>query len=413
MAYEAGGRLGAERASKLSHIDVVNSPLVNSLIEEFEHPVDLESLGEINLQNIPTNEKVFSHVFAVDGSIQHIDSSQGKVLRQLAFVKTALYRLDQNKLDKLDPHAPHPLSLKALLKQSAMFHATVFPLRNIRLRSHSVYDSIREIIYESLNDPKLEDDKFSIFETLKWLAYEKWDGQPKRSPSFQCPHCQKEIEGLSYDRNKGNCIRCERKVYLSDMLGFHLEMGEDSAPGSVASSYMMIHETLFLFAGIRYLWESGQRDLFDKCLFLKDGPLNLRSQYVKLIDPIRNFLKYAFEQGTTIYLCGQEKTGMFVDHLDLISRKLNPNTYFIPDNDYIRSNVQQRKAEEQYGYRTNYGNKLFVKIGDHHQMVIMIATGEYKNSKSKNDFIGFDRIVGTLKYFLSYRHENALVETVN
>ena len=46
-------------------------------------------------------------------------------------------------------------------------------------------------------------------------------------------------------------------------------------------------------------------------------------------------------------------------------------------------------------------------------MVIMIATGEYKNSKSKNDFIGFDRIVGTLKYFLSYRHENALVETVN
>jgi len=248
MAYEAGGRLGAERASKLSHIDVVNSPLVNSLIEEFEHPVDLESLGEINLQNIPTNEKVFSHVFAVDGSIQHIDSSQGKVLRQLAFVKTALYRLDQNKLDKLDPHAPHPLSLKALLKQSAMFHATVFPLRNIRLRSHSVYDSIREIIYESLNDPKLEDDKFSIFETLKWLAYEKWDGQPKRSPSFQCPHCQKEIEGLSYDRNKGNCIRCERKVYLSDMLGFHLEMGEDSAPGSVASSYMMIHETLFLIS---------------------------------------------------------------------------------------------------------------------------------------------------------------------
>lgn len=410
MPYKAGGRLGAERASKLSHIDVVNSPLVNKLLEEFEHPIDEISLSEdLNIHNIPTEEKSFSHVFAVDGSIQHIESSYNGIVRQIAFVKTALFRLDQKKLEALDSIAPHPLAIKDLMQESAMYHATVFPLRNIKLGNNSVYDSVREIIYESFRDPKLDNGSFSIFETLKWLAYQKWDGKEKLSPSFQCPHCSNEIKGMGYDLDMDRCPFCNNEVYITDMLGFHLEMGEESAPGSVASAYMMMHETLFLFAGIRYLWESKQKDLFERCLFLKDGPLNLRSQYVKLIDPIRNFLSFAEKEGVIIYLCGQEKTGVFVDHLALIEKNMRNDTYFLPSNEYIRNNVQQRKAEEKYGYRTNYGNKVFVKIGSQHNLVLMIPTGKYKDTTSIDDFIGFNRIIGAMNKLLSYKHENALI----
>lgn len=408
MPYEGGSRLGSERASKLSHIDVVNSPLVNELLEEFEHPNDEQSFGEIETCNVPEDQISFSHIFAVDGSIQHIDSVKEGTLRQIAFVKTALFRLDQKKLNSLDLLAPHPLAIRDLMKDSALFHATVFPLRNVRLGNKSVYNSVREIIYESFKDPKLEEGGFSIFDTLKWLAYKKWEGREQLSPSFQCPYCEKEIKGLDYDLENGPCNHCGQNVYLTDMLGFHLEMGEESAPGSVASSYMMVHETLFLFSGIRYLWESDQKDLFEKCLFLKDGPLNLRSQYVKLIDPIRKFLKFAGKQGVPIYMCGQEKTGIFVDHLNLIEHKLKPDTFFIPDNLYIRDYVQQRKAEESYGFRTNYGNKIFVKIGENHTMVLAIPTGDYKDSEKPSDFIGFNRIIGTMKDILSYRHECAL-----
>jgi hypothetical protein len=407
MPYEGGNRLGAEKASKLAHIDVVNSPLVQKLIEEFEHPDSQETYGKIDPHNIPEEQETFPFVFAVDGSIQEISSKNSNVLRQLAFVKTALFRLDHNKLTQLDTIAPHPFALRDLMKNSALFHAVVFPLRNIRLGEKTVYDSVRQIIYEALHDDKLNE--ISIFETLKWLAYEKWDGKPKLSPDFQCPHCEEEVEGLPYDSDKAPCENCKKEVYLTDVLGFHLEMGTESAPGSVASAYMMIHETLLLFSGIRHFWETGQKDLFNKCLFLKDGPLNLRSQYVKLIDPIRKFIQYAENEGVIIYMCGQEKSGIFVDHLDLISNILQPNSYFLPNNDYIRDHVQQRKANEDYGYRTNYGNKVFLKIGDTHQLVVSIPTGRYKDSWKPDDLIGFNRIVGTLKDLLSYRHENALV----
>ncbi|WP_420578309.1 hypothetical protein [Ekhidna sp.] len=407
MPYEGGNRLGAEKASKLGHIDVVKSPLVQKLIEEFEHPDEDNTPGEVKDNPIPEDQRSFPFVFAVDGSIQPIDSKYGTTLRQVAFVKTALFRLDQGKLLQLDRTSPHPFALRDIMRDSALFHAVVFPLRNVRLGDKSVYDSVRQIIYEALQDEKLKE--ISVFETLKWLAYQKWDGKPKPSPDFQCPHCDEEVEGLRYDSDKGPCEKCGKEVYISDMLGFHLEMGEESAPGSVASAYMMVHETLLLFSGIRHLWESGQEDLFDKCLFLKDGPLNLRSQYVKLIDPIRNFLDFAKKEGITIYLCGQEKTGLFVEHLELIGKRIPANHYFLPDNEYIRTHVQQRKANEQYGYRTNYGNKVFLKVGENHQLVVSIPPGKYIDSDTASDLIGFDRITGTLKDLLSFRHENALV----
>lgn len=407
MPYEGGSRLGAEKASKLAHIDVVNSPFVQKLLDEFIHPKELTSSGEFEVSRIPERITPFPHIFSVDGSLQFIDSTRSGILRQLAFVKTALFRLDQGQLSKLDPISPHPFGLRDVMRDSALFHAVVFPLRNVKLSNYSVYDSVRQIIFEALKDEKLE--HISVFETLKWLSYKKWEGIPQLSPDFQCPHCNEQVEGLPYDSEKAPCDNCGQEVYLTDMLGFHLEMGEESAPGSVASAYMMIHETLLLFSGIRHFWETDQHDLFEKCLFIKDGPLNLRSQYVKLVDPIRDFLQFAHDQGVTVYMMGQEKSGIFVEHLELIQNRINSNSYFVPNNSYIRDHVQQRRADAEYGYRTNYGNKVFVKVNDHHKMVISIPTGRYTDSVGSDDLIGFDRIVGSLNELLSFRHENALV----
>ena len=39
------------------------------------------------------------------------------------------------------------------------------------------------------------------------------------------------------------------------MIGFHLEMGEDQAPESVATAYMLMHETLLLFSIVRHFWD--------------------------------------------------------------------------------------------------------------------------------------------------------------
>jgi len=191
---------------------------------------------------------------------------------------------------------------------------------------------------------------------------------------------------------------------------FHLEMAEDVAPESVAAAYMLVHETLLLFTGIRYFWERGKHAVLDNTLFLKDGPLTLRGQYSKLVIPIRHFLEWAKKKGVMVHVTGQEKTGAFVDHLEMIARNAPPKAVFPPNNEYIRREIQHRpERSEAYGSRTNYGNKLFVKLDDYHHFVLSIPTGEYKDTQSLGDFIGVGKILATLPSILSHLHECALI----
>ena len=213
--------------------------------------------------------------------------------KALAFVKTALLRVDQVALSSIDEESPHPLALRDILADSALYHATVLPLRHVVVPGMSVYDAVRETIFESIKDASLDGEPF---ETLKWIAYEKWDGKQKELPLFECPHCEKTIATLPYDAEEGNCPDCKGNLFLTDMLGFHQEMAPDSAPETVATAYMSIHETLLLFTGVRYFWER-KKDILSNCLFVKDGPLSIRAQYSKLVNPIRRFLGFSKQSG--------------------------------------------------------------------------------------------------------------------
>ena len=406
MPYKGGNRLSCETASKLGHLDVVKSELVNELIEQFENiePAGVESTA--TWEPIDNSNESLRLIFAVDGSKQTV-RSDFPPYKELSFVKTALLRLDQHALGKLDPEAPHPMALRDIMADSAMYHATVLPLKGVRVQGQSNYDAVRKIVFDSFRDPSLGSEPYK---TLKWLAYEKWSGAETDSPRFSCPHCMEECEGLPYDADEGDCDFCGGHLYLSDMIGFHLEMVEDAAQDSVSTSYMLIHETLLLFTGIRYFFERQKFGVLANSIFIKDGPLTLRSQYSKLVIPIRRFFEYTKENNIAVHVVGQEKTGAFVDHFDIIARQAPTHSVFLPSNEYIRKEVQHTpERAEPYGSRTNYGNKLFVKLDEYHHLVLSIPTGEYKNSESLGDLIGFKRIVNTLPEIISHRHECALV----
>jgi len=406
MPYQGGKRLGGERASKLGHLEVIKSDLVNELIDQFEksEPETIES--ETNWINIDFSEEPLRLIFAVDGSKQTV-SSDFPPYKELSFLKTALLRLDQHAIEKLDPMAPHPMALRDIMSDAAMYHATVLPLKGVRLKHKNNYDTVRQIIYDSLRDQSLNAEPYK---TLKWLAYQLWTGEEQQSPSFDCPHCTKEVRGLPHNSDEGQCEHCKGHLYLSDMIGFHLEMGDDAAPESVATAYMLVHETLLLFTGIRYFWEREKFGVLSNALFLKDGPLTLRGQYSKLVIPIRQFLQFAKVKGIPIYVAGQEKTGSFVNHLEIISRFAPTNSVFIPSNEYIRREVQHRPERmEPYGLRTNYGNKVFVKTDDFHHFVLSVPTGEYQDSQFIDTLIGAKRILATLPSIISHRHECALI----
>jgi hypothetical protein len=404
MPYQPGERLPGERASRLGHLDVLKSDLVKKLCGAFERG-SATAPPPACWSSLPSQGEPLPLVFGVDGSLQIIQDELPPP-RSLGFVKTALLRIDGTALAAVDKDSPHPLVLRDILADAALYHATVFPLRHVQIPGLTTYHAVRQIIFESMADASLQRQPL---ETLKWLAYEKWDGTSKQLPFFECPHCEQMCATLPYDAETGNCPTCGKDLYLTDMLGFHQEMAPDAAPDSVATAYMLVHETLLLFTGIRHYWE-GKRDVLQKCLFVKDGPLSIRAQYSKLVAPIRRFLAFAEQQGVTVCVLGQEKTGAFVDHLGVIGDGAPEKAFFLPGDKYIKAEIQHRPDRgAPYGKDTNYGAKVFVKLSNYHKMVLNVPTRGYVPDPKESDLLGFDRICATLPSILSNRHEGALL----
>ncbi len=416
MPYSGGERLPGEAASKLGHLAVVESRWVQALVKDFERSVTTD----MDVSKTPwttfdaTGAAPLSRVWAVDGSFVPVQS-QERPPREVAFVKTSLITVDKVKLDTIDKDHPHPLHLREIMAESGLFHSTVFPLKNIRTSMGSNYDTIRHIIRDSI--PADADRAF--YETLKWLAYQKWLPVPTRSPAFECPCCGVKIDnGLPPDADAAPCPHCKAEVFLTDMIGFHLDMGEDSAPDSLASSYMLVMEHLMLFTPIRLCWDHTDKQMLSETLFIKDGPLTLRSQYSKLVIPIRAFLQYAKTKGRPAHIIGQEKTGTFADHLASIVRFAPPDrrgekpSCAVLSHEYVRREVYRAPdLLNPYGMRTNWGEKLYLKIDPGTHMVLNVPTGDYDPAPTfpqEADMIGLKRILATIPSLISHKYEGAL-----
>lgn len=411
MPYQASKNLPSERASKLGHLDVLKSPLVQQLVQNFEQPDATNFPSFTGWQPFPTLDEPLDLIFAVDGSWQPVVDERPPY-KALAFIKTALMKIDQVALKGIDNETPHPFALRDLMADAALYHATAFPLRHIYTAGMTVYDAVRRAIFESVNDASLSGE---VMETLKWLAYEKWSASPRPLPPFQCPHphCATNRATLPIDAEKGSCPDCGNELFITDMLGFHLEMAEDAASDSVATAYMNIHETLLLFTGVRHFWQTA-KEVLKRCLFIKDGPLQIRAQYSKLVQPIRSFLLHAHSEGYPISIIGQEKTGIFVDHLNLIGRSAPAGHLFIPDHTYICGQIQHRPpAGAPYGRDTNYGAKIFVIPNDRSRLVLSIPVqvlmGHFIMKPDLEQVINLRKILATVPGLLSSRHENALL----
>lgn len=373
MPYSASRTLPSERASRLGHLEVLKSPLVNRICQSFEENTPPPIPPSIVWTPIETTTDPLPLVFAVDGSLQIIEQDRPPH-RAIAFVKTVLLRLDRVALSRLHPQEPHPFAVRDVLADAALYHATALPLRHVFVSGYTTYNLVRETIFQSVQDASLNGEPI---ETLKWLAYEKWTGTRRALSQFICPHCQRPVATLPYDAEQGTCPACKGQIFLTDWLGFHRDMVEDAAADIVASSYMAIHEALLLFTAIRIYWDS-QREVLRRAIFIKDGPLSFFAQFGKMVNPVRNFLAHARALGYSLAVIGQEKTGRFFDHLQLIGRSAPELSFFIPDDKYIKSEIQHRPLEgKTYGEDTNYGAKVFVRLRRDNLLVLNIATGQH------------------------------------
>jgi hypothetical protein len=395
---------------------LIESPWVKDLVAGFERERardgDPSATPWRTFQ--PSSAAPLQRVWAVDGSFVPVRSSDTPP-REVAFVKSALVLLDREQMAEIDPDFPHPLDLRDAMAESGLFHATAFPLRHVRTSLGNNYAAVRHIIHDSI---QMEQDG-AFYETLKWLAYRKWAPSATSSPDFQCPHCGQDIEeGLEADADEESCPHCGDEVFLTDMPGFHQAMGEDAAPLGVASDYMLVMEHLMLFTPVRLAWDSADPRLVGDTLFLKDGPLTLRGQYSKLVEPIRAFLQHAKTVGRPVHIVGQEKTGAFVEHLTEIARfaapqeRGQPPAVAVLSHDFVRREVQRMpERANPYGLKTNWGEKVYLKLDPATVMVLSVPTGDYcerGDFPGPDDLIALDRILATLPGLVSRRFEGGL-----
>lgn len=402
-----------EKASKLGHIKLIESDWVREILSDLSSDdLNDESLYDNSIWNEYKlgNKKPLEHIWVVDGSYVNVNENK----KEVCFVKTALMTINEEKIAKIDKQYPHPMDLKEINTDSAMFHCTVFPLKNLRGKDGNLYDTVRHIIYDSMR----HDYEGMYFETLKWLVYKKWDKSHNcNSPAFFCPHCNKEVEGgFPFDLDTWTCPHCHKELLLTDMLGFQQDMEDDFANLQVATSYMTIMEHLMLFTAIRIHWEDNQKSLVSDTLYIKDGPLLLGRQFAKLIPYIRDFLKFAVSQNRELHIIGCEKTGTFFDYLNLISKFVHVEKgilkYAVPSHGYIRKEIQRvADADNDYGVRTNWGEKVYVIIDSTMHLTLNVTPKEYKKGAEfpiVNDIVGLDRILETLPALISRQYEGAL-----
>jgi len=405
MPYQRGTNLPGEFASKVGHLDVVNSELMDELVANLEFTELPKTDKKEVWEDIPKAESL-TEIFGVDGSSQPIPYEDWPYAR-LFCVKVALVSLNSQDVNKLNENTPHPMEIRDILSQSVIRHVNLFPLRHVQLSGINTYNAVRKIIFEGLQKhDKLKDE---VLKTLKWLVFEKWNDQQFSLPNFDCPNCEKSVATLSYDAEIDKCPNCSEILYLTDWLGFHLRMLPDNAPDEVGYDYMNIYELLLLFTKIRLIWEND-KSLLSKCLFVKDGPLQLSSQFARLVPRIRKFFVHARDSNNPVYLVGQEKSGKFFDHLQMISKESPDSKIFVLNDKYVKEQVQQRPDRGfPYGQDTNYGAKVFVKLNMRDKMVLSIPIGDYKKDPKLSDLIGVDKILTTIPKIMSRRFEGALL----
>jgi hypothetical protein len=199
---------------------------------------------------------------------------------------------------------------------------------------------------------------------------------------------------------------------LADYLEVNQRAPEDWAREEAAINLRNVMETLTLFSFIRQY--ADRPVVLQRTLFLKDGPLLLRAQLSRLVEPIRAFLTHLQDSGRSVHLVGIEKTGDLVEHTSYIGEVLAaPGDYFLPSVRYLHERIQGVPFDATtYWNRAQYGAKVVVRLGANHVIAADVPTGDFLLEPSLDDLHGFSASMALLADMLSYRYENALVPLV-
>jgi hypothetical protein len=405
------GRFPLERASKLGHVKLIDHEHVSRLIRQFERadtaadaPIGGLS-GTIDL----LAPSPIRFVVAIDGG-QAVIPNEVRRDKRIAFVKVCAMLIRREDIAFLRKNPViDPRDLAKMFDRGVWFHAAVLPLAGISIPGESVKETIRKTVDAVLEYTRL-------YDTLNYLVSRLWDPSydmnpitNHRAPHMDCLQCAAAV-WLPRDAINFECPSCHFPHRLGDYLGIAQEAPEDWTREEAVMSLRSALETLTLFHFIIRYWKE-RPEVLAETLFLKDGPLLLRAQLSRLVEPIRALIAAVREQGLKLHLAGIEKNGDLVDHIEDLKKHLPvPGNYFLPSVRYIIEEVAGLQFDpSKYRNRVQYGSKVVLRLGPDHVVPLDIPTGEFLADPTIGNLIGFAETAGVLAEMTSYSHDNALI----
>lgn len=405
MAYAKDG-YPVELANKVGHVKLIKDPTIQRMIEAFEDSRPLPSgsypnrTGRVDLNG----ECPVEQVITVDGGHQAVPNI-ARPERQVGFIQVALQmvRLETIEFLRQNPMAD-PRDVQRRLSAYTHHILAALPVAGVHIPGLSVRESLREVVHRFILH-------YDLYAALSFLVYRQWEKSPGDLPSMDCLFCTGRFE-LPRGALEFVCPKCSHKHRLSDYLGLSDQDSEERSTAETVSNLRTVLEALALFSLIVRFRD--KESVMSRTLFVLDGPLLLRAQLSRLVEPIRGLIQHQKEAGSPLYLVGVEKSGGFRDFADSYSHLLpEVGDFLLPDARFIVEEINGRSFDPAtYRNRVNYGSKLVVRLGAHHVLALNLPTGNFSVSPQFDDLVGFEVSARCLSKLLSFRYENALMPLV-
>lgn len=412
MAY-GKGKYPFEAASKIAHMEVIRNEALTEILESLRAdapakiPSGCEKTGSIELGN----SCEISTVVTVDGGLSIIPNPSRREKR-VAFIQVGTMLLSLEDLDSIarDPFMD-PRLLKSYLDRVDR-DPSVVPLSGVRRPNRSVRDSNREILNAIFSTPWT-----GLYDVLEFLLWRGWLGNDAPVPerSMRCIGCNSEF--ILPRSRTFPCPECGFDHYLSDYLGLTSEV-EDNGRDQLANMVMATIELLAFFRLPMKLVKSQRAEKLSEFILIKDGPLMLRAQGYKIIDGVREFIEWIYDNNYQLNMVGVEKTGDFCEFVEEFSDVIpEPGDYFLPSRKTMMEEIQGVSFDEDsYRNRVSFGTRIGVRLSENHVVALQIPTKNLDEggpeNPTENDMPALEDIVLTLSGLTSSAHDNALLPLV-
>ena len=413
----------AALASKLDGVCTADDPLVQEMLNSFreaapdsDEPPAPSRLGRIDFTSDAA--AALESVIAVGASLTSIPNPLAPQ-KVVGYIKVATVRLDLRDVAQLTSPVVNPESVGRLLRTNSHTQSAVVPMGSVRVPGRTLLQTLRHVLHATLE--KFEGG--ALYDTLDYLVScgwddnaEPWRAGSKARPHFLCPFCEAHVS-FPRRRRQFACRACGVVLTLVDYLGLLTDATEATSDSTVAMNLKGVLEHLTVLTLLRRLaaQEHGAAaapGAAGRVLLLKDGPLMLRGQCTRLVEPIRAYLRHLHASGARFHLAGVDREGAFVNHCNALEPWLKAEgegAVFVPENKYVLERIKHAGgAAAVYGKRGLYGSKAFCRVDDRTTLVLSVPNRKhgfdtFAHDPEAPDLVGLARAATTLRALVS-RH---------